>query len=426
MKKLSEGSALSRILLADMKSGYTLQQMIDDMYAHTGMPIIIMDLNNHVLLHAQCQSAGRIWDFAIRRGCLPGSTFQQLQMPGSKLVLMYKKGEGTILAPGEIDDCYHACVPLRCGGGPEGVLVVRFIEQKEAALAMALAEKLRELSEYFSCSHMAEAAYQGDFFKTYLARELLLYDSGESDGLFSSTYPIRPDGSEVSSRFRPGFCTAAIRPLDPCGSGDALRMAERDLPAFIPRSICLTSGQILLVMLFDLEENALSGDSQSALLTQLDIFTRKHQLYCGLSSAFRDLSQRRNYKRQAMDTLRLGAQSNPAGYLFRADELYTEVVQAEAVKRAGKQILTLSDVTALVKYDAENKTSYLKTLYQYLRYNGRVAAASKSIFIDRGTMKYRLQKIQDLLQTDLDQPETARLLRLGIAIYNAAKSDPDT
>ncbi len=426
MKKLSEGSALSRILLADMKAGYTLQQMIDDMYAHTGMPIIIMDLNNRVLLHAQCQSAGRIWDFAIRQGYLPGSTFQQLQMPGSRFVLMYKQGEGIILDPGEIDDCYHACVPLSCGGRPEGFLAVRFIEQEKAALAMVLAEKLGELYGYFAYSRTAETAYQGDFFKTYLARELLLYDSGDSDGLFSTAYPIRPGSGETTSRFRPGFCIAAIRALDPCGSGDVLRMAERDLPAFIPRSICLTSGQILLVMLFDLEENALSGDSQSVLLMQLDIFVRKHQLYCGLSSAFQDLSQRRNYKRQAMDALRLGAQSNPAGYLFQADELYTEVVLSEAVKRTGKQILTISDVTALVKYDAENKTSYLKTLCQYLRYNGRIAAASKSIFIDRGTMKYRLQKIQDLLQTDLDQPDTARLLRLGIAIYNASKSDPDT
>lgn len=213
---------------------------------------------------------------------------------------------------------------------------------------------------------------------------------------------------------------------DRAAAAKALSIAERDLPAFIPRSVCMTSGQILLVMLFDLEKSALSRDSQSALLTQLDIFVRKYQLYCGLSSVFRDLSQRRNYKHQAMGALRLGARSNPAGYLFRADELYTEVMLSEAVKRAGKQILTLSDVTALVKYDTENKTSYLNTLRQYLRCNGRIAAAAKSIFIDRGTMKYRLQKILDLMQIDFDQPETARLLRLGIAIYNAAKGDPET
>lgn len=426
MKQLSGGNALSHVLLADMKAGYTLQQIVDDMYARTGMPVIIMDLNSRILLHAHCQSAGRIWDFAFRQGCLPGPVLEQLQTPESKLVLMYTKGTGAILDPGEIDDCYHACVPLCCGGRPEGVLAVRFTEREKAAPAMALAEKLGKLYAYFAGSGTGETACQCDFFKAYLARELLLYDSGESGGLFRAAYPIRPDDSEISACFRPGFCIAAIRALEPRGSGEALSIAERDLPAFIPRSVCMTSGQILLVMLFDLEKSALSRDSQPALLTQLDIFVRKYQLYCGLFSVFRDLSQRRNYKHQAMGALWLGARSNPAGYLFRADELYTEVMLSEAVKRAGKQILTLSDVTTLVKYDAENKTTYLNTLRQYLRCNGRIAAAAKSIFIDRGTMKYRLQKIRDLLQIDFDQPETARLLRLGIAIYNAAKGDPET
>ena len=40
-----------------------------------------------------------------------------------------------------------------------------------------------------------------------------------------------------------------------------------------------------------------------------------------------------------------------------------------------------------------------------------------SMFIDRSTMKYRLQKIGDLLGADTDDPATARRLQLAIAVH---------
>ena len=403
MNPLTDSAALSHVLLADMTAGYSLQQIADDLYAHTGMLVIILDLNNHIVLHTQCKSAGRIWDFAIAQGFLPGSAFRQLRHPGSKLFAMYETGEGTVLEPGEIDDCYHACVPLHAGGGPDGMLAVRFAERAQTRLASALAEKLRELYEYFADSGLSDPVCRGDFLKTYLARELLLYDDGKRSGLFSEAYPLQPDGGgELFARLQPGFCIAAIRTLDPVDAADELTRAETDLPAFLPQSVCLISGRILLVAIFGLKERTLTGEGRSGLLTQLDIFVRKYHLYCGLSSVFEDLSQRKNYKHQALDALCLGARANPVGYLFRADELYTEIVLSEAVKRAGEQILTISDVKLLVEYDAENKTNYLKTLELYLRCNNRITAASKAGFIDRGTMKYRLQKIRSLLQMDFD------------------------
>lgn len=421
MNLLTDSASLSHVLLADMTAGYSLQQIADDLYARTGMLVIILDLNNHIVLHAQCKSAGRIWDFAMEQGFLPVSAARQPQHPGSQFFAMHETGNGAILEPGEIDDCYHACIPLRAGGGPDGVLAVRFEGREQTQLAAALAKKLGELYEYFAGSGMTDPACRGDFLKTYLARELLLYDNGDRGGLFSEAYPLHSDGEgEISARLQPGFCIAAIRTLDPADSAGELSLAEADLPTFLPQSVCLISRGVLLAAIFGLKECTLTREGRSGLLTQLDIFARKYHLYCGLSSVFGELSQRKNYKHQALDALCLGARSNPVGYLFLADELYTQIVLSEAVKRAGEQILTISDVKLLAEYDAKNKTNYLKTLELYLRCNNRIAAASKAGFVDRGTMKYRLQKIRGLLQVDFDQPRTAKFLRLGIAVYNEA------
>lgn len=83
----------------------------------------------------------------------------------------------------------------------------------------------------------------------------------------------------------------------------------------------------------------------------------------------------------------------------------------------GKKVLELSEVTLLADYDEKNNTDYLATLEAYLSFGNRLSAAASSMFIDRSTMKYRLQKISDLLCADFDDLDTAKRLSLGIAIH---------
>ena len=45
------------------------------------------------------------------------------------------------------------------------------------------------------------------------------------------------------------------------------------------------------------------------------------------------------------------------------------------------------------------------------------------MFIDRSTMKYRLQKIRSILGEDIDAPDVARRLEFGIAVYRLGAND---
>jgi sugar diacid utilization regulator len=42
------------------------------------------------------------------------------------------------------------------------------------------------------------------------------------------------------------------------------------------------------------------------------------------------------------------------------------------------------------------------------------------MFIDRGTMKYRLYKIKGMIRQDFENPDAAKRLMMGISVFKAS------
>ena len=87
-------------------------------------------------------------------------------------------------------------------------------------------------------------------------------------------------------------------------------------------------------------------------------------------------------------------------------------------------MLVPSEIKKLSEYDERNHTEYLDTLEKYLFFGNRLSSAAASMFIDRSTMKYRLQKIEDLIGVDTEDPDAARRLQIGIAVFRLSRSLP--
>jgi DNA-binding PucR family transcriptional regulator len=100
--------------------------------------------------------------------------------------------------------------------------------------------------------------------------------------------------------------------------------------------------------------------------------------------------------------------------------MYTQIILSGALDRLGKQILELSDVTRLFEYDRQNQTNYLRTLERYLLHGNKLSRAASSMFVDRSTMKYRLRKIKGMIQQDFEDPDAAKRLLAGIAVFKAS------
>ena len=71
-------------------------------------------------------------------------------------------------------------------------------------------------------------------------------------------------------------------------------------------------------------------------------------------------------------------------------------------------------VEKLGEYDAENHGELLITLREYLRYNKNLQKTLETLQIHRSTLKYRLQRIEDLTGLDLDDFRDEAYLRLSL------------
>lgn len=77
-------------------------------------------------------------------------------------------------------------------------------------------------------------------------------------------------------------------------------------------------------------------------------------------------------------------------------------------------------VAALRQYDLENQTDLLGTLDHYLQNNCNQVSTAKELFIHRNTLKYRLARIHDLTDIDLDSPDERLYLELSLKLAASA------
>jgi sugar diacid utilization regulator len=67
----------------------------------------------------------------------------------------------------------------------------------------------------------------------------------------------------------------------------------------------------------------------------------------------------------------------------------------------------------LLDHDAENRSELVATLTQYLRCGGRYDATAHALSVHRSTLKYRLQRIREVIGRDLNDPDTVFELQLA-------------
>ena len=68
----------------------------------------------------------------------------------------------------------------------------------------------------------------------------------------------------------------------------------------------------------------------------------------------------------------------------------------------------------LQSYDLENNKNLMETLVAFIECNGNISQAAKMIYVHRNTFIYRIDKIKQLLDSDLKDRD--ELLELNLAI----------
>jgi DNA-binding PucR family transcriptional regulator len=67
----------------------------------------------------------------------------------------------------------------------------------------------------------------------------------------------------------------------------------------------------------------------------------------------------------------------------------------------------------LQEYDDKHNTKLNETLETYLRLERNVVQTAKALFIHRSTLFYRLERIQKIINANLDDPKTRLYLEIS-------------
>lgn len=128
----------------------------------------------------------------------------------------------------------------------------------------------------------------------------------------------------------------------------------------------------------------------------------------GPAVALADLAGSRSSAEEVLGLLRAGLL---AGTVASHDEVWPVVILHRlAVSAGGTGIAGLGPLPALQAHDAEAGTSYVDTLYEWLRRPGDPKSASAALRIHPNTLRYRMNRIVQLTGADLEDPDTRMAL----------------
>ena len=150
----------------------------------------------------------------------------------------------------------------------------------------------------------------------------------------------------------------------------------------------------------------------------LAIFPAKCRVKIGVSLPFSDISSLRSHFREAVDAFETGTQLDSENSIFTFEDYGIYVMFRTVAEREDLSRYLHPALPKLSAYDTENNTNLEETLHTYLRYSCNTTDTAKALFLHGNSVIYRLKRVEELCDIDLDDTDTRFRLRLSYAISN--------
>ena len=168
-----------------------------------------------------------------------------------------------------------------------------------------------------------------------------------------------------------------------------------------------------IVVFFDLTR---LGMNQEEVAGKLVYFIRDTYLKAGYSRVMTGhMNLRRQYV-QAKTALDVGSRKKPYLWIHYFSQVAMTYILEQATKRLPGTMICHEGLLELKKHDEENQTQYMETLRVYLEQHLSATQAARELFIHRSTFLYRLDRIREILQSDMDDPEEIFYLELSFRL----------
>ena len=402
--------SVQRIILECVSRNLSMQKVLDEIYENTGIGTIIHGLGLGIILHSsRLAYTCPPWRQAVAKGNVR-SLLARVGGDPEKFQELFKIREPILTAVSLADASRVLFQPILINGTAEGGLLLNLPDGSDEAAATGAAHLLVETYAYMALNRQGHAGAKKGALDLLITRSLLL-SGGGSVGSLIADYNLAA-GTSAKGRIpiRPPYAIAVLSPSDSRWTADAPDDILSDLKMRIRNSFSAMIKENLFLFLFGLHR-----DMQPMLDVLADVASSNSML-CGISSAFSNLDERRQYKTQAQDAIIVGQATGKPFPIYRAADLYFEILVYKAMEQQGLTFFQREEISLLEKYDVENDTDYMRTLETYLTCYNNLSQAAGCMYLDRSTLRYRLLKIKSIMGIDFDEPIIARQLQAGILV----------
>ena len=132
----------------------------------------------------------------------------------------------------------------------------------------------------------------------------------------------------------------------------------------------------------------------------------------------------KRYRKQAINAVRLRPYllANDRNHIFydevKVYDLLSQIPRSELMYYCGRQAYEL------YQYDQAQQTCYLNTLMVYLQTNRSVNATARYLHVHRNTINYRIAKMRELFQLDLESFSVTNQILLSCQLIKLMEKGP--
>lgn len=137
-------------------------------------------------------------------------------------------------------------------------------------------------------------------------------------------------------------------------------------------------------------------------INEINSFCLKKKLFAGISKCFHDISELKFHFKQAVTALILNRKLRKTYKLSFYEEFTTEHMIDIASKNIELKQFCNESLLKLIDYDESNNTTFASTLHEYLIQERNLAHTAKALHIHRNTLIYRINKIQEIINHNLE------------------------
>ncbi len=151
-------------------------------------------------------------------------------------------------------------------------------------------------------------------------------------------------------------------------------------------------------------------------ISKMNAFCKEKKLSAGISRCFHDISLLKTHVEQAITALNLNRRINKEYRLASYVEFTTEHMITIVSERTELMQFCEEGLLKLLKYDATNHTNFSECLHKFLLQERNLAHTALALHMHRNTLIYRVNKIQEIMNHDLDDSDYRFRLLLSFKI----------